>query len=62
MQRGSSLDGNRSIAYLAPSGEIAALLVQDYANGESRTIPFDFGEIEIVDEGAKLAVFLRRSR
>ena len=53
-------DGNRTVAWVTPSGEIGALLVQDYANAETRVIPFAFGEIEIVNDGAEVSVFLRR--
>jgi len=42
----------------APSGEVAALLVQDYVNGESRAIPFIFGTIEIENDGSTVSVFL----
>ena len=51
-------DGQRTVAWLSPSGEIAALLVQDYVVGESRRIPFAFGEIELVAEEGELALFL----
>lgn len=51
-------DGNRTVAWLRPSGEIAALLVQDYANEETRVIPFAFGALEIVNDGSEIAVFL----
>ena len=47
-------DGNRTVAWLSPSGEIATILVQDYVNGESRVIKFAFGEIEIVNDGAQV--------
>jgi hypothetical protein len=53
-----SEDGNRTVAWLSPSGEIAALLVQDYADGESRIIRFGFGEIEITNDGSEISVFL----
>lgn len=51
-------DGNRTVAWLSPSGEIAGVLVQDYVNGESRTIKFGFGDLEITNDGAELSVFL----
>ena len=55
-----SLDGNRTIAWMAPSGELAGLLVQDYHDGVgTRVIPFAFGELELVNDGAELSVFLR---
>ena len=51
-------DGNLTVAWLSPSGEIATILVQDYVNGESRIIKFAFGEVEIVNDGAQVSVFL----
>ncbi len=53
-----SEDGNRTIAWLSPSGEIAAVLVQDYVNGESRIIKFGFCDIELVNDGSKISAFL----
>ena len=55
-------DGARAVAWLAASGELAALLVQDYANGESRVIPFGFGDVELVADGDEIAVYLRPRR
>ena len=52
-----SEDGARSIAWLAPSGEIAGLLVQDYVVAESRLIPFAFGALEVVADGDELSVY-----
>jgi hypothetical protein len=57
-----SLDGNRSLVWVAPSGAICSLLVQDYSNGETRRIPFAFGELEVVDDGTDLTIFLRMQR
>jgi hypothetical protein len=53
-----SEDENRTVAWMAPSGEIAALLIQDYANSESRSIPFRFGSIEVINDGREVVVFL----
>jgi hypothetical protein len=53
-----SEDGNQTVAWLSPSGEIAAVLVQDYINGESRIIRFGFGDIEITNDGSEISVFL----
>ena len=53
-----SEDGNRTIAWLGPSGEVAGLLVQDYVNGESRIVPFSFGTVEIANDGSEISVFL----
>jgi len=54
-----SLDGNRTVAWITPSGEIGAILVQDYVGDEeTRTIPFVFGDIELVNEQDRLSVFL----
>lgn len=44
---------------VSPSGEIAGLLVQDYVNTESRAVRFGFGEIEIVNDGLEITIFLR---
>jgi hypothetical protein len=57
-----SEDGNRTVAWLSPSGEIAALLVQDYVNGESRTIELGFGRVEIVNDGSEISAFFTRTR
>lgn len=54
----TSLDGHRSLLFLAPSGEIAGLLVQDYAPDEERRISFAIGEIELVLAGDELTVLL----
>jgi hypothetical protein len=54
-----SLDGNRSVVWIAPSGAIAGLLVQDYAGEDERHIPFEFGTIDIVNDGMEISVFLR---
>jgi hypothetical protein len=53
-----SLDGNRSVVWVTPAGTIGALLVQDYALGESRSIPFALGTIELVACPDEIAVFL----
>jgi hypothetical protein len=53
-----SEDGNRTVASMAPSGGMASLLVQDYANGESRRIPFSFGLVDIINDGEAIEVFL----
>jgi hypothetical protein len=54
-----SVDGNLTVAWLSPSGAVAGLLVQDYVDGENRSIAFDFGEIEIANDGSEITVFLR---
>ena len=52
-------DGTRPIAYLlSPSGEIAAILVQDYTNGENRIIPFGFGIVELANDSSAISAFL----
>lgn len=51
-----SLDGNRGLLYLCPSGNIGGLLVQDYVADEERTIPFEIGEIEIATRGDEFEV------
>ena len=53
-----SADGNRTIVWLSPSGEIAAVLVQDYVAGEHRIIRFAFGDLEIGNDGATISAFL----
>src|SRR4051794_10899117 len=53
-----SNDGNRTVVWVSPSGDIAGLLVQDYGSDESRLIPFAFGEIEIVNDSGDISVFL----
>jgi hypothetical protein len=58
----ASDDGNRTIAWLEPSGAIGAILVQDYSNGESRRVPFPFGAVDIENDGATIAIFLRAGR
>jgi hypothetical protein len=58
-----SLDGSKAIAWLAPSGELTGLFVQDYTQGQNRRIPFVFGEIELVDDGeGGIAVWLVQHR
>jgi hypothetical protein len=56
-----SEDGNLTVAWLSPSGEIAALLVQDYVNGETRLIKFGFGTVEIVNDGSNISAFFLRA-
>src|SRR4051812_22080249 len=56
-----SIDGNRSIAWLSPSGAVAGLLVTDYVNAETRIIPFTFGDLEVVNDGCEVSVFLHAS-
>ncbi len=57
-----SEDGNRTVAWLSPSGKIAAVLVQDYVNGESRIIRFGFGALEVANDGSEISVYLLSSR
>ena len=54
----ASDDGNRTVAWLAPSGAITAILVQDYCNGESRRVPFSFGTIDIEHGDGGLSFFI----
>jgi hypothetical protein len=55
----SSLDGARTIARLQPSGALGVLLVQDSVDAEGlRRIPFVFGVVELVNDGATVTVFL----
>lgn len=54
-----SLDGSRAVASMLPSGRLAALLVQDATDAEgTRRVPFAFGVVELVNDGATLTVFL----
>lgn len=56
-----SLDGNKSLLGLTPSGAIRSLLVQDYVNGEFRSIPFEIGSVELQSDEGTITVTLRQS-
>jgi hypothetical protein len=58
-----SLDGSKTIAWLTPSGTIGSILVQDYVDAEGvRLVPFDFGSLEIVNDGCTISIFLVPAR
>jgi hypothetical protein len=55
----TSLDGNRTVAWMLPSGELGSLLVQDYTSAPGRrSIPFVFGSIELINDGITLIITL----